>query len=141
MALETAGSDMKKRLAANKPIQTVLIRQRLGGVGNGSPTAPRPSEIDAVAAEEAERAAATAAVERAAAERAAAEKRAARVSAVAAEVLPVEVATEVEGEGQEAASAEEAVEEGVPPSYDGGGSSSSSGSALSGLSGRDMPTL
>lgn len=54
-AIETASGEVKKRLLATKPIQTVLIRQRLGGVGNGSPTAPRPSEIDAVAAEEAVR--------------------------------------------------------------------------------------
>eukprot|EP00903_Cladosiphon_okamuranus_P009016 g8624.t1 len=52
-ALASAGVELKNLLQATKPIQTVLIRERLGGVGNGSPTAPRPSEIDAVAAEEA----------------------------------------------------------------------------------------
>ncbi|CAM9196192.1 unnamed protein product, partial [Ectocarpus sp. 4 AP-2014] len=47
--------------------QTVLVRERLGGVGTGVPTAPRQSEIDAVAAEEA----AKAVMEAAAAQRAA----------------------------------------------------------------------
>ncbi len=135
---------MKKRLAANKPIQTVLVRQRLGGVGNGSPTAPRPPEIDAVAAEEAGRAAAVAAEmataeERAAAaveaERAAEEERAAGVQIVAAEVLPVEAAAE------ETVSAEEAAGAGVPPSGDDGDSSSSSRSAFDGLSRQDTPVL
>lgn len=55
--LASAGAEMRSRLLATKPIQTVLIRWRLGGVGNGCPTEPRPSEIDAVAAEEAAKAA------------------------------------------------------------------------------------
>lgn len=32
------------------PQQTVLVRERLGGVGMGAPTAPRRSELDEVAA-------------------------------------------------------------------------------------------
>lgn len=43
------------------PQQTVLVRERLGGVGTGAPTATRPSEIDEVAADLARKAAANAA--------------------------------------------------------------------------------
>eukprot|EP00752_Nemacystus_decipiens_P011413 g10136.t1 len=63
-ALDSAGGEIKNRLQSTKPLQTVLIRERLGGVGNGSPTAPRQSEIDEVAAEEAAKAVATASITR-----------------------------------------------------------------------------
>lgn len=130
-ALQTAGSEMKNRLAANKPIQTVLVRQRLGGVGNGSPTAPRPSEIDEVAAEEAAKAAATAA-----AAAAAAAERETLVPAVPAEE---HFSVAVEADVVPAAAAQETV-----PVVTAGGDvrvandSSSSSSAVSGLSRRDM---
>ena len=90
--LASASGDINNRLLATKPIQTVLIRERLGGVGNGSPTAPRPSEIDEVAAEEAAKAAANAMMTCIATTPAAVQGKSRGSDEVAAEGLPVEAA-------------------------------------------------
>ncbi|CBJ49084.1 hypothetical protein Esi_0139_0019 [Ectocarpus siliculosus] len=109
-----------------RPQQTVLVRERLGGVGTGAPTAPRQSEIDAVAAEEA----AKAVMEAATAQRAAQRLAAAAAAAAAAAQLTGEaggvgvgVAPAEAGGAGATTAAENATDEGGDGGNDGGGAS------------------
>ncbi|CAM9639038.1 unnamed protein product [Ectocarpus sp. 12 AP-2014] len=115
-----------------RPQQTLLVRERLGGVGTGAPTAPRQSEIDAVAAEEA----AKAVMEAAAAQRAA-QRLAAAAAAAAAQLtgeagdVGVGVAPAEAGEAGATRAVENATGEGGVGGDDGGG-------AFGGFSRQDM---
>ncbi|CAM9597072.1 unnamed protein product, partial [Ectocarpus sp. 13 AM-2016] len=109
-----------------RPQQTVLVRERLGGVGTGASTAPRQSEIDAVAAEEVAKA-----VMEAAASQRAAQRLAAAVAAAAAAAqltgeagdIGVGVAPAEAGGAGATTTVENATGEGGGGGDDGGGAS------------------
>ncbi|CAB1102781.1 unnamed protein product [Ectocarpus sp. CCAP 1310/34] len=113
-----------------RPQQTVLVRERLGGVGTGAPTAPRQSEIDAVAAEEAAKEVMEAAAAQRAAQRLAAAVAAAAAAAAAAAQLTREagdvgvgMAAAMAGGAGATTAVENATDEGGDGGDDGGGAS------------------